>query len=107
MSRTIYYKWLKRFNKLGYLGLPDKKKVIPKKPNQIKKDKEQIILNYIINCFTHGPRRIANKLKQQEVVISDTGVYNILRRKSLNYHLVLTEFSMLKEESNNPVATKR
>ena len=65
--RTIYYKWLKRFNKLGYLGLQDKKKVLPKKPNQVKKDKEQIILNYIINYFTHRPRRIANELNNKKL----------------------------------------
>ena len=26
ISRTVYYKWLKRFNKLGYLRLQDKKR---------------------------------------------------------------------------------
>jgi len=48
LSRTVYYKWLKRFSKLGYLGLQDKEKAKPKMPNKIKPDKEQIILNYII-----------------------------------------------------------
>ncbi len=47
LSRTVYYKWLKRFSKLGYLGLQDKEKAKPKMPNQIKPDKEKIILNYI------------------------------------------------------------
>ena len=53
-------------------------------PNQIKPDKEQIILNYILNYPTHEPKRIVNELKQQGVAISYTGVYNVLRRKSLN-----------------------
>ncbi len=26
LSRTVYYKWLKRFSQLGYLGLQDKVK---------------------------------------------------------------------------------
>ena len=52
LSRTVYYKWLKRFSKLGYLGLQDKKKAKPKMPNQIKKNKEKIILNYIIEYPT-------------------------------------------------------
>ena len=65
LSRTVYYKWLKRFSKLGYLGLQDKKKAKPKIPKQIKKDKENIILNHIIEYPTHGPRRIANELRQE------------------------------------------
>lgn len=62
LSRSVYYKWLKRFGKLGYLGQQDKEKAKPKILNQIKPDKEQIILNYIIEYPTHGPRRIADEL---------------------------------------------
>jgi len=81
LSRIIYYKWLKRFTRLGYLGLQDKEKAKPRMPNQIKPDKEKIILNYIIDYPTHGPRRIANELRQQDVTISKTGIYNVLCRK--------------------------
>ena len=105
VSRTIYYKWLKRFSQFGYLGLQDKKKTKPKMPNQIKPDKEQIILNYIIAYPTHGPRRIANELRQQEIKISDTGVYNVLRRKSLNRRLDRLFYAQ--EKSDNPVVTER
>jgi len=64
ISRTVYYKWLKRFIKLGYLGLLDNEKRKLRVPNQIKPDKEKVILNYIINYPTHGPKRIANELRQ-------------------------------------------
>jgi transposase InsO family protein len=104
VSRTIYYKWLKRFSQLGYLGLQDKKKTKLRMPNQIKPDKEQIILNYIIAYPTHGPRRIANELNQQEIKISETGVYNVLRRKSLNHRLARLFYTQ--EKSDNPVVTK-
>jgi len=67
--------------------LQDKKKAKPKMPNQIKKDKGKIILNYIIEYPTYSPRRIANGLKQQEITISETGAYNVLRRKQLNHRL--------------------
>ena len=87
ISRTVYYKWLKRFSKLGYLGLQNKEKTKPEMPNQIKPDKEQIILNYIIDYPTHGPKRITNELKQQNIMISDTGVYKVLYRKQLNRRL--------------------
>ena len=87
VCRTVYYKCLKSFSKLGYLGLQDKVKRKPKMPNQIKPNKEQIILSYIIAYPTHGPKRIANELRQQGMTISDTGVYHVLRRKSLNRRL--------------------
>lgn len=38
-------------------------------PNQIKPDLEEIIYNYIIDYPTHGPRRIANELKIQGIII--------------------------------------
>jgi len=105
LSRTVYYKWLKRFSKLGYLGLQDKKKTKPKMPNQIKPDKEKIILNYIIEYPTHGPRRIANELRQQDVTISETGIYNVLCRKQLNRRLDRLFYAQ--EKSDNPVVTER
>ena len=105
VSRSIYYKWLKRFSQLGYLGLQDKEKAKPKMPNQIKPDKEQIILNYIIAYPTHGPKRIANELKQQGITISDTGVYHVLCRKQLNHRLERLFYSQ--DKSDNPVVTER
>ena len=87
ISRTIYYAWLKRFIKLGYLGLLDKKKRKPKMPNQIKPDKEQIILNFIIAYPTHGPKRMAHELRQQNIINSETGIYHVLCRKQLNHRL--------------------
>jgi len=50
-------------------------------PDQIKQDKEKIILNYIIDNPTHGSRRIANELRQRESAISKIGTYNVLWRK--------------------------
>ena len=44
ISRIMYCACLKRFSKLGYLGLADKVKRKPKMPNQIKKDKEMVIV---------------------------------------------------------------
>jgi len=105
ISRTIYYDWLKRFLKFGYLGLQDKVKRKPKMPNQIKPDFEAIILNYIINYPTHGPRRIANELRQQNIMISETGIYHVLRRKSLNHRLFRLFYAQ--EKSDNPVITER
>ena len=74
-------------------------------PNKIKSDKEQIILNYIIDYPTHAPKRIANELKQQGITISDTGVYHVLKRKNLNHRLDRLFYAQ--EKSNNPIVTER
>jgi len=105
LSRTVYYKWLKRFNRLGYPGLLNRKRSKPKMPNQIKPDKEQIIYNYIVNYPTHGPGRIANELAIGGLIISPSGIYNVLKRKGLNHRLVRLFYAQ--EHSDNPVITER
>ena len=105
LSRTVYYKWLKRFNKFGYSGLLSRPKSRPKMPNQIKSEYESIIYSYIRDYPAHGPRRIANELKAQGISISETGVYNVLKRKGLNHRLDRLFYAQ--EHSDNPVVTER
>ena len=105
LSRTVYYKWLKRFNKSGYSGLINKQKSKPKMPNQIKPEYEMIIYNYIINYPTQGPARIANELALQGITISPSGIYNVLLRKGLNRRIDRLFYAQ--ERSNNPVITER
>jgi len=50
-------------------------------PNKIRPDIELIIYNYIRDYPTHGPRRISNELKAEGITISETGIYNVLKRK--------------------------
>lgn len=105
LSRTVYYKWIKRFNKLGYSGLLNRQKSKPERPNQIKPEYEKIIYNYIRDYPTHGPRRISNELKTQGILISKTGVYNVLRRGGLNRRLNWLFYAQ--ENPDNPVITER
>ena len=74
-------------------------------PNQIKPDLEEIIYNYIIEYPTHGPRRIANELREQGIIISETGVYHVLRRKGLNRRLDRLFYAQ--EHSDNPVIIEK
>ena len=83
----------------------DKERSKPKMPNQIKPDFEAIIYNYITDYPTHGPRRIAYELKEQGITISETGVYNVLRRNELNHRLDRLFYSQ--EHSDNPIITER
>ena len=78
LSRTVYYKWLNRFSKLGYLGLQNQKKAKPHMPNQI---------------------------KPEAITISETGAYNVLCRKQLNHRLDRLFYAQ--EKSDNPVVTER
>jgi len=55
-------------------------------PNEIKPEYDTIIHNYITDYPTHKPRKIAHELRQHDITISETGVYNILVRKQLNHH---------------------
>jgi len=104
LSRTTFYEWLTRFEKFGYLGLKDKERSKPRMPNKIKPEYETIIYNYIRDYPTHGPRRISNELKAQGVTISETGVYNVLKRKGLNHRIDRLFYAQ--EHSDNPVITE-
>jgi len=73
--------------------------------NRIKPDKEKIILNHIIEYPIHGPKRIANELKQQGNMVSETGEYHVLCRKQLNHRLDRLFYSQ--DKSDNPIVTER
>jgi hypothetical protein len=73
-------------------------------PKQIKPEYETIIYNYIRDYPTHGPRRISNELRIKGIVISETGVYHVLKRKGLNR--LIDRFFYAQEHSDNPVITE-
>ena len=52
-----------------------------------------------------GYRRISNELKAQGITISETGIYNVLRRGGLNHRLDRLFYAQ--EHSNNPIITER
>lgn len=105
LSRTTYYEWQERFSKFGYLGLGDRKNSKPEMPNQIRKEYETIIYNYIIDYPTKGLRRIAHELKIRGITISETGIYHVLRSKVLYQRIDRLYYAQ--EHSDNPVLTER
>ena len=64
-----------------------------------------IIYNYIVNYPTHGPGRIANELTIESLIISPSGIYNVLKRKRLNHRLDRLFYAQ--EHPDNPVITER
>ncbi|MBN4062971.1 MAG: hypothetical protein COA82_07445 [Alkaliphilus sp.] len=82
ISRTIYYRWLKRFEASGIDGLRDvKKSVIPR--NKASKQLEKEVLIYVKHYPKYGPRSIAWQLEDEGIIVSGSGVYNIMKRHDL------------------------
>ncbi|MDI6690235.1 MAG: DDE-type integrase/transposase/recombinase, partial [Actinomycetota bacterium] len=75
-------------------------------PNQIKKEVEKEILDYVREYPTHGPERIANELKRKtfgRISYSGGGTYNVLKRNGLNRRF---ERLLYAEEHGNGIFTE-
>ena len=86
-SRTWFYKWKRRRDRLGNDGLRPFEPSKPHRPNQTPLDIEYRILIYVLDFPTHGPERIANELGGSEyghLKIGHTAVYGVLRRHDLH-----------------------
>ncbi len=82
ISRTIYYRWLKRVEAYGINGLEEiKRNYTPK--NKASHEFEKVVLNKIRMYPEYGPRSIAWILEDHGFTISDSGVFNIMKRHHL------------------------
>lgn len=84
VSRTWFYKWNKRRDKYGDEGLKSKIRAKPKMPNCVGKEIEERILRSCFQCPTYGPERREAELKSLGISVGHTGIYNVLKRCSLN-----------------------
>lgn len=83
ISRTIYYRWLKRFKAQGIDGLDDQKKnFIPK--NKTRSDIRDSILNLVKIYPDYGPKALKYLLEELGHNISESAVYNVLKRHNLS-----------------------
>lgn len=80
VSRTVYYKYKKRYEVYGIEGLKDKKRQAPVMPNKTKKDIAGKVLDIAKRYPTYGPARLANELGN---IVCAATVYNILKRYGL------------------------
>ena len=83
ISRTLYYRWLSRYKTLGLEGLePGKRNTVPVNltPPQV----ENQVLKLIRSHPTFGPREISYLLEEEGQKLSESGVYNIMRRHGLS-----------------------
>lgn len=87
MSHATFYKFLKRHQEHGEVGLNDKERAPARWPNQTPPDVEEAILVYIQDHPAYGPKRISSELRRPEngnIQVGETAVYGVLKRHGLN-----------------------
>ncbi|MDC7235314.1 MAG: helix-turn-helix domain-containing protein [Spirochaetales bacterium] len=83
VSRTIYYRWKKRFENEGHEGLKDRiRNFVP--VNKIKQEIEERLFEKVAEHPDYGPLSLKWLLEDEHIYISASGVYNILVRHGLN-----------------------
>lgn len=86
ISRTLYYRWRKRYLAEGPDGLRPRPPAPGRQPRQAAPALEDAVLAYGLAFPTHGPARLAAELRQARYggwVISPAGAYKVLRRHGL------------------------
>ena len=76
-----FYKWRKRYLKYGEDGLRDKVRASFEHPFALSQKEEELILQYVYDYPTYGPRRIADNLPFD---VSGKTVWKFLKKKNLN-----------------------
>lgn len=100
ISRTLYYRWLKRYKTHGIKGLDDVKKNFTP-VNKTKHEVVSTILNLIRKHPNYGPREIKYLLEDIGYKISESAVYNVMKRNNLTTKAKRIGFSKRKEKDKN------
>lgn len=93
ISRTIFYRWQKRFEAFGMAGLEDQKPKNTQKPNKVDKTTERAILDQIVKTPKDGPRQISFTLNHNGYSVGETGVYRVMQRNGLNTRALRVAFA--------------
>ena len=84
ISRTLYYRWKKRFTQYGIDGLhPRRTATRPGRRVLLDATKERKILALALAWPSWGPRRLSLQLQRDGVVVSPTTVWRALHRLGL------------------------
>ena len=84
ISRTLYYRWRKRFTRYGIDGLhPRRTASRPGRPVQLDTTKERRIVAMALTSPTWGPHRVSDQLALEGVTVSATTVWRALHRLGL------------------------
>ena len=83
-SRQQFYEIRRNFQTFGSQGLLDR---LPgprePHPNRVPQETEDAILQYALDCPTHGPVRVAQTLALREIHVSSGGVRGVWKRHNL------------------------
>lgn len=82
ISRTLYYRWLKKYHSQGFDGLEDVRKSF-RPVNKLDDRIEKAILNLIRFHPRYGPRAIKYLLEEIGHHVSESGVFNVMKRHDL------------------------
>ena len=84
ISRTLFYRWKRRYQQYGSDGLrPDARKT-PDHPHRTSSHVERMVLAWAIAEPTWGPLRLSSELRRQRgLVLHASTIYRILRRYRL------------------------
>ena len=92
ISRTLYYRWLKRYQSQGIDGLKDiKRDFVP--PNKTAVETEKALLGLIKEYPNYGPRALKYLFDELGYEISESAVYNIMKRNKLTKKELRISFS--------------
>jgi len=84
ISRTLFYRWKKRFMMYGIDGLhPRRTADRPGRPTQLDSTKERRILAMALAWPSWGPQRLSLQLERDGLVVSPSTVWRALRRMNL------------------------
>lgn len=83
ISRTLYYRWLKRYQSFGIQGLEDVQRSF-KPVNKTETFIEVSVLDLIKAYPAYGPKALHYLLEEIGHPISESAVYNIMKRHNLN-----------------------
>ena len=84
ISRTLFYRWKKRFTLYGADGLhPRRTAARPGRPVQLDTTKQRRILAMALTWPTWGPQRVSDQLRMEGILVSSTTVWRALHRLGL------------------------
>ncbi len=96
ISRTIYYRWLNRYKANGIEGLDDiKKDFVPS--NKTSSDIENKLFELIRTYPKYGPKAIKYLLEEIGINISESAVFNMMKRHNLTNKESRLRFARKKE----------
>ena len=88
ISRTLYYRWKKRFTHYGVDGLhPRRTATHPGRPVQLDSTKERRIVAMALAWPTWGPQRLSDQLRMESIAVSATTVWRALHRLGLGLRI--------------------